>query len=234
VKAAFHWIGLVLSVSSFTVTGILGCASVAGSKPQSLVRVIDASSNAPAVNVYVGNTSIAGNLASPAFTSYAYISPATLAVDVDPVGTSKATAQTSGTFLDGQQHSVFITDLSSFYRATVLTDQNIAAPSGQISVRFLHCAPLNGDVDIYFVPYGYTISDVNAVLTDLAAGTTTAYINIAAGTYTVVVVPTGTATALYTSNSTVFTGGQVRTMLIVDQELLVNTPISVIIGNDLN
>ena len=49
-----------------------------------------------------------------------------------------------------------------------------------------------------------------------------------------VVVPSGATAAKYTSQSIVFTGGQVRTMLIVDQQLLTNPPINVVIGNDLN
>jgi hypothetical protein len=232
---AFDRLRLVPTVSSIAVIGILcsGCQSVTGSTAKSLVRVIDASYNAPAVDVFTGTTPIASNLGSPAITGYAFITPAALAVSVDPVSTKKATAQTSGTFLASQQHSVFISDFNSSYQATVLTDQNVPAPAGQISVRFLQQAPRSGNVDIYFVPDGSTFADSKAVVSGLAPGTTTAYINIPAGTFTVVVVPSGATAAKYTSQSIVFIGGQVRTMLIVDQQLLNNPPISVVIGNDL-
>jgi hypothetical protein len=235
-KLAFYRIRLALAASFVAAVGILcpGCQSVTGSTAKTLVRVIDASYNAPAVDIHVGATVIASNVGAPNITDYAFLPPAALPVTVFPVNAKTATVQTSGTFLASQQHSVYITDFNSTYQATVLTDQNTPAPSGDISVRFLQQAPLSGNVDIYFVPDGSKFSDSKAILSGLAPGTTTAYLNIPAGTFSVVVVPSGATAAKYTSQSIVFTGGQVRTMLIVDQQLLTNPPINVVIGNDLN
>jgi hypothetical protein len=231
----FDRIRLALAASCIVAVGILciGCQSVTGSTAQSLVRVIDASYNAPAVDVHVGTTVIASNIGSPSVTNYAFLTPAALPVSIFPVSAKTATVQTSGTFLASQQHSVYITDFNSTYQATVLTDQNTPAPAGQISVRFLQQASLSGNVDIYFVPDGSKFTDAKPVLSGLAPGSTTAYLNIPAGTFSVVVVPSGSTTAKYTSQSIVFTGGQVRTMLIVDQQLLTNPPINVLIGDDL-
>ena len=233
---AFDRVRFVLTVSSLAIVQIFcsGCQSVTGSTAKTLVRVIDASYNAPAVDVYIGNTLIGANIGSRSITDYAYLNPAAFAVTVDPVSTRKATAQTGGTFLASQQHTVFITDFNSSYQATVLTDQNTPAPAGQISVRFLDQAPLSGNVDVYFVPDGAKFTDAKPVLSGLTPGGSTAYINIPAGTFSVVVVPSGATAAKYTSQSIAFTGGQVRTMLIVDQQLLNNPPINVLIGADLN
>ncbi len=90
---------LVCALSSFVVMGLTGCQSVTGNTPKSLVRVIDASYNAPAVDVYVGSTMIGANLGSPDITSYAFLTPAALAVKVTPTSKVTAVAQTSGTFL---------------------------------------------------------------------------------------------------------------------------------------
>jgi hypothetical protein len=72
------------------------------------------------------------------------------------------------------------------------------------------------------------------VLSGLAAGSVTAYTNIPSGTYDLIVVPAGKITNAYTSTATAFSGGQVRTMLIVDQQLLNNPPVNVLVANDVN
>jgi hypothetical protein len=55
-----------------------------------------------------------------------------------------------------------------------------------------------------------------------------------AGTYTIVITPTGVITTPYSGSATQFTAGQVRTALILDAQLTSNPPYTVVMGDDLN
>jgi hypothetical protein len=216
---------------------VAGCQSVAGSTSETQVRVIDAAYNAPAVNVDIGSTPIATNLGAGTITNYAILGVQnSAAASVFPTSskTPTATATASGTFGAGQQHSVYITNSGSTYTAAILTDQDTPAPSGNVSVRFLQQALSTGAVDIYFVPSGGTLADSDALLSDVTTGTITSYINVPAGTYTVVVTATGSITSKYTSASMTLTSGAVRTMLIMDAQLTSNPPVNVVVGDDLD
>jgi len=224
--------GIVLSsLAAFT---LCGCSTVVGSGPTTLVRVIDAAYNSPALDAYVSATPIAVNFGGPSVSNYAFLPPAVATIKITPTGKSTALAQLSGTLEVSQQHTVYITGQGTDFQVTLLTDQSMAAPAGSFAVRFLQQAIATGAVDIYFVPDGTKIAAAKPVLSDLAPGTVTAYTNIPAGTYDLVVVPAGTTTNPYTSAATAFNSGQVNTMLIVDQQLLNTPPINVLVADDVN
>ena len=213
---------------------LCGCTAVAGSGPSTLVRVIDAAYNSQALDAYVASTPIAVNFAGPSIGNYAFLPPGLTTIKIVPTGKSTALAQLSETLLASQQHTVYITGQGSDLQMNLLSDQNSPAPAGSFSVRFLQEAVSTGAVDIYFVPDGTKIADAKPVFSGLAAGQVTAYINIPTGTYDLIVVPAGTTTNAYTSAATTFSAGQVRTMLVVDQQLLNTPPVNVFVANDVN
>lgn len=213
-----------------------GCQSVQSSSvSQTQVRVIDASYNAPSVNVDMGTTPIATNIGAATFTNYAFLPPENTTAYVFPVGATKPTAQAAGEFEVSQMHSVFITDTSNGgYTASILTDQAAAAPAGYFSIRFLQQALKAGAVDIYVVPGGSTLADAKPLFSNVAPQSTAGYANVMAGSYTIVITPTGVITTPFSSSQIQFTAGQVRTALIMDAQLTTNPPVTVTIGNDLN
>ena len=89
-------------------------------------------------------------------------------------------------------------------------------------------------MDIYLLPTGVTFAEAKAIYTALPVGQTTGYISVASQTLSLVIVPTGTTTAMYQSTTAmVLTGGEVKTVLIVDSQLTINPPINVYIANDI-
>ncbi len=230
-----RWTGRAAALSPLALMLMLcGCESVAGSSPQTLVRLVDASYNAPALDAYVAATPIAVNIGPATVTAYAFLSPGAATVTLDSTGQHTPLVTLTGSFLAGQQHSIYLTDIGAGYQATLLTDQNAPGPAGYVSVRFLQQARNTGPVDVYLVTDGAKLSTAKPVVTGLAAGAVTAYINVPAGTYDVAVTPAGSGTASYTSTAMQLTGGQVRTMLIVDQQIQNAPPVNVIVANDLN
>jgi hypothetical protein len=220
---------------SFSLTA---CENVATYTQPSLVRVIDASYIAPAVNVQVEGTLLAGNIGQGTITSYGTLPATNDAIIKVTAATGGATlVTTNGTLLAGRQHSVFLTDngaAPTSYEVTVLEDQQVAAASGHSAFRFLNQAPKTGAVDIYMVPSGTTIANTIPLVTALPVGATAGYLSITSQTVNMVITPTGVLTPKYTSTPLALTGGEVRTVLIVDTQLTSNPPVEVFTANDVN
>jgi hypothetical protein len=228
------WLRLTLAAAAAGVP-LLGCQSVQNSSPtQTQVRVIDASYNAPAVDVDIATTPIAANIGAATFTNYAFLPPENETAYIYPTGTTKAGASVDGQFLINEQHSILITDSGKGYTVSILTDQPTAAPAGYFSIRFLDEALKAGAVDIYLVPDGSTLADAKPLYTNVAPQAAEGYANVPAGSYTVVVTPTGVTKTPSVSTAIQFTAGQVRTALIMDAQLTTNPPVTVTIGNDVN
>ena len=218
--------------------GLAGCQTVQGFTATALVRVIDASYIAPPANVYVENQLFAGNIGQGYISNYGTVTPSPAAtVQVTPVTGTTATASAAATLNAGTQHTVFITDngqSATQYVVTVLEDQQTSAAIGQSAFRFLNQAPRTGAVDVYMVPNGSTLADTIPLVTDLAVGASTAYISFTSQTVTMVITPTGTTTPKFSSTALALTGGEVRTVVIVDSQLTSNPPVQALIADDVN
>jgi hypothetical protein len=159
-----------------------------------------------------------------------------------PIAVTAATGgstlvSTTGTLLAGHQHSVFVTDngvAPLSYTVTVLEDQQIAAAGGHSAFRFLNQAPKTSAVDIYMIPAGNTLANTIPLVTNLAVGATAGYVSFNSQSVTMVITPTGTQTPRYTSQPLGLTGGEVRTVLIIDTQLTSNPPVEVFTANDVN
>jgi hypothetical protein len=214
------------------------CQNVAGYTQPSLVRVIDASYIAPAINVVVEGVLLAGNIGQGTITPYGTL-PATgdALIKVTAATGGAALVSSDGTLLAGHQHSVFITDngaAPTSYMVTVLEDQQIPAASGHSAFRFLNQAPKTGPVDIYMVPTGTTLANTIPLVTALPVGATAGYISFNSQTVTMVITPTGVITPKYTSTALALTGGEVYTVLLWDTQLTSDPPVAVTIASDLS
>jgi hypothetical protein len=231
-------LSLMAGASLALAFGLAACENVASFTQPSLVRVIDASYIAPAVNVYVENELLAGNIGQGSITAYGTLPASNDAVIKVTAATGGVTLVTSnGTLLGGHQHSVFLTDngaAPTSYTVTVLEDQQVAAAGGHSAFRFLNQAPKTGAVDVYMVPSGTTLADSVPIVTALPVGSTAGYISFTSQTVTMVVTPTGTVTPKYTSTALALTGGEVRTVLIVDTQLTSNPPVEIFMANDVD
>ena len=231
-------LGMAAAASLALALGLSSCEDVASYTQPSLVRVIDASYIAPAVNVFVESVELAGNIGQGTITSYGTLaaSPDAL-IKITAATGGAALVTTNGTLLAGHQHSVFLTDngaATNSYEVTVLEDQQVPAAGGHSAFRFLNQAPKTGAVDVYMVPSGSTLANTIPIATALPVGATAGYISFTSQTVTMVIVPTGLTTPKYTSASMSLIGGEVRTVLIVDTQLTSDPPVNVYIADDVN
>jgi len=227
--------GLIVSVTICS-----GCGdSISEPGHTALVRVINASTNAQAINASYGTMPFVLNQGPNTFSYYAPLTPGQVTVSISSVSNPQNTVQTGHNFLAAQEYSVFVTNNGLGYQATILNDQSTAPPAGYFAVRLLQQASKAGNVDIYLLPSGATLANTNPLLTAVSPGTASSYINVPSGPYAIVIFPTGTKLpqgnpVVYTSASTQFSDGQARTILIVDQQVVKTPAVNAVIGSDWN
>jgi hypothetical protein len=215
-----------------------GCQSISGSPRSSALRVIDASPNAPGIDVYEGGSALAYDLGVGTITSYVSIAPGTYGVVTDQAGTKTQLVSSGGTFLAGSQYTALVGGNLATLQETILQDQSVAAPSGQISVRFIDQNTNAGGVDLYLVPSGSTITATAPIKTNYNFNSNSGYLDITAGTYTLYVLPTGTTPTTATVNectacsAVTYGQGAARTFFILNQSLTSTTTVQVVTGDD--
>jgi len=226
------------TISALALAFLLSaCQNVASYTQSSLARVIDASAGSTALSVTVEGTPLAVNLGQGTISDYGTFA-ASQAAAIKLLATNDTTSTTllsaSAALTAGTHHSILITDStssSSGYAISILADQHTSAATGHSTFRFINQASTTGAVDIYVVPSSSTLAKSTALVSDLAVGATPTYVSFTSETVTIVVVATGTDvttttttttttdSSLYTSDSLALTGGEVRTVLLVNSKL---------------
>jgi hypothetical protein len=185
----------VAGASLAIALGISACQVVAGFSQPSLVRVINASYIAPAVNIYVEKTIFASNVGQGFISNYGTAAPSQAALVTVTAATGGAVLVSAAVTLNAAaHHSVFLTDNGStptLYNVSVLEDQSIPAASGHSDFRFLNQAPRTGPLDVYMVPAGTTLANTIPICTKIAVGQTCGYVSFPSQTVTMVITPAG-------------------------------------------
>ena len=205
-----------------TLTGCQAMVSSTSSAAQ--VRVVDASPDAPGIDLYQGSDGVAYNLGFGDITSYVPIAPGVYTISAATAGTHQVLSFAKPTFAAAGQYTVLIGNTAGNLQQLTLKDQSLPAPAGQTALRFIDEATRTGPVDIYMVPSGRSLVTVNPILTNVAFGANTGYQSIPSGTYTLVVlptgaVPTGIAAASYTGAQITYPSTAARTLIFIDQPL---------------
>jgi hypothetical protein len=221
-----------------------GCQTITGVSTSSQVRVIDASPDAPGIDIYQGGLAMAYNLGFGTVTSYVAVSPGASTITADTAGTKQVLTTATATYAASQQYTVLVGNVAANLQETVLKDQSLPAPAGQISLRVLDQETrYTGGVDVYLVPSGTELSLAAPILTNVLFGGNSGYINVPAGTYSIVLLPTGTVpvvatgttpatTPIYSGTATAYAVGAVRTILLLDNQVLTNPGFQVVVADD--
>ena len=150
---------LVRQAARFASVGAIagaltGCQGIVGNPSLSQVRIIDASPDAPGLDIYQGTDAIAYNLGFGTITSYVPIAPGTYTISANSAGTKQVLSSSKATFGVSSQYTVLIGNSAASLQQLVLKDQSQPAPSGQIALRFIDQATRISAVDIYLIPAG--------------------------------------------------------------------------------
>jgi hypothetical protein len=229
----------LLAVASLCSLALPGCQSIAVNAGNvATLRVIDASPDAPGLDFYENGTAIAYNIGFGTVSSYVAFAPGTYAISTDQTGTRTQLTASNASLANMRQYTAMISNVNASLQETILPDQNTAAPSSQMAVRILNeSTKITGGVDVYLVPSSGKLGTSSPVATGLTFGANTGYLNVPAGTYAIVVVPTGTVPsastgALYTGSQVTYAQGAVRTVILIDQQIVTSPGIQALVAAD--
>ena len=224
----------ILAVAA-TLT-LTGCQAVISSAPEAQVRVIHATPDTPGLDIYQGPNALAFNLDFGAVTSYIPLTPGTYTINADTAGSKQVLSSAKATFAASTQYTVLLGNSTANLQQLTLTDQNQPAPAGQIALRFVNQATRTGAVDIYLVPAGQRLASVSPLVTGIAFGINTGYINVPASIYSLIMLPAttvpGGAAVSYTGPQITYPAGAARTIILIDQPLTTSPGLKVITAED--
>lgn len=201
--------------------GLAGCQSIAGIQPVSQIRVIDASPDAPALDIHQNSTATLYNVGFGTVTSYIPVAAGPYIHAAYTTGTQQQLAAVHGVFAGGGQYTVLTGNVAANLQMTVLKDQAFPAPAGRVALRFLNQSTRPGAVDIYLLQPGVAPISVSPFIAGATFGTNTGYIDAPAGTYSIVAYPSGTVpvgtSPEYTGSQVSYPGGSAHTIILIDQ-----------------
>lgn len=218
---------LTLALAALSIFAV-GC----GSGSQSQVRVVHAISNAPALDVNINKTKVFTNIAFGGVqpTPPAYTKVASGGVTIQAFNTGTTTNPIFGangvtaSFSSSSQYTIVLAGMlngagANAPAALQITDNNAAPTSGNVEFRIIHASPSSpGTVDVYIVPPGTDINQVNPpTIQGLAyQQASNPYTSVAAGTYSVIVTTSGSKIPYISPQDYTLVAGQIRTLVLVD------------------
>jgi hypothetical protein len=172
------------------VIGALGLVSTASAQAEARIRVLHASPDAPAVDVYLDGSEAISDLAFDEITDYVSVPAGSYTVEVFPAaadGTGDAVITADVTLSADTDYTVAAVGALAEIEPLVLVDDNSAPPAGQVRVRFVHASPDAPAVDIFAEGVGVVVS--GAAFKDASE-----YLAVPALTYNLEVRAAGTET----------------------------------------
>jgi Domain of unknown function (DUF4397) len=233
----FHFDRLAAVFAIVAMLALTGCGAIISSAPEAQIRVIHATPDTPGLDIYQGPNALAFNLGFGSVTSYVPLTPGIYTINADTAGSRQVLSTAKTAFVSSTQYTVLLGNSAASLQQLTLTDQNQPAPPGQIALRFINQATRVGAVDIYLVPAGQKLAAAAPLVMAAVFGTNTGYVDVPAGIYSLIMLPSGTgsvssASAFYAGPQVAYSAGSARTMILIDQPLVTTPGLQVITADD--
>jgi len=176
------------------------------------IRVMHASPNAPAVDVYVDGNLVLADVPFFATSPYLELPDGTYNIAVTPAGASTDNAVLSGplTVQGGAAGTVAAVNTLDNIEA-VLYEDNLATPEGGLArVNVIHAVPDAPAVDI-------RVAGTDNVVFSNVSFKQSGVIEVPAGTYAFDITPAGSSTVLFTTPDLRFEAGWIYTLVATGQ-----------------
>ena len=199
---------------------LAGCGAGGLSRDVASIRLLHASPDTPALDLYVNDLPLAYGVRFGTQTSYIPVGPGSYALHADLAGSRRPFVATASRLIAGRQYTAVVADIAGALRINVLPDGVDAIPSGAAAVRVVNEAVLAGELDVYLIPND-AAGTPRPPLAKLAVGKAAPYQPLPATTYTVEVYPAGAYRRLsfpvLTSPQVEMLSGSVHTLVLLDQ-----------------
>ncbi|HHV95024.1 MAG TPA: DUF4397 domain-containing protein [Clostridiaceae bacterium] len=152
----------------------------------SYIRLLHASPNTPAVDIYANGNLVARNLSYRQFTEYFAVPEGNYNVIVYPAGqTANAILNTIIYIPGGSIFSISVTGLLPNVALLLVEDPRMPIPPGKLMLRFVHLSPNAPNVDV-------VIQNNVTIFRNVGYGSVTQYLPVDPGTYTFNIMVAGT------------------------------------------
>ncbi|WP_322029467.1 DUF4397 domain-containing protein [Paraburkholderia sp. J76] len=192
--------------------------------PGARLRVLHASPDAPAVDVYVDGTKVLSDVTYPTVSSYLNVRAGSHVIKVNAAGTSTTVINVNPSLAAGGAYTAIAANFLANIQALLATDETTAPPAGQARVRVIHAAPDAGPVDV--------LVNGQAVLTNVPFGAISNYLTLPAGTYDVKVNAAGTSTTAIEATLTVAAGTNYSAVAIGSIKTAQTNPLAIKVLTD--
>jgi Domain of unknown function (DUF4397) len=196
-----------LSLAALCMASLIltGCSKGGSSNGNAQLRILNAFSEAPALNVTVASTSVASGLPFQGLTQYTGISSGTPTFTVGVAGASTTLINTTYNVSSGSNYTYIVFGSLTGVGAILGNDAFSDPGSGFFAMRVINVAPGSGAVDVYLTAPGADLASSAPSLTNISYGVTSAFSPLAIGTsFEIRITTTGTKDVLFDSTPKTF------------------------------
>lgn len=214
-KKIHQWLGLIAVASTLVACG--GGSDSAPPAATAQVRVIHASADAPAVDVYAGNMKVLSNVPYKAASALLTVNAGMLPIKVTATGSDTAVISATLDLAKDTVTSVIALNTLAKIEPLVITESQMGPPAGQARLRVVHAAPAAPAVDVYITAPGAAIASANPTLSNVPFKGFSQGLDVAAGNYQVRVTTVGSKTVVFDSGTLPVTAGADLLALAIPQ-----------------
>jgi hypothetical protein len=202
-----------MTILATLLLGILAAFPLSGAAADAMLRVVHASPDAPAVDVYLNGQRAIANLEFTEGTTYASVPEGSYRVQVFPAGTGpNGTAVIDATLplAGGTAYTVAAVNVVAKIEALVLTDDLTAPAAGKAHIRVIHASPDAPAVDV-------AVKGGPVAFSNVAFKIATPYAPLDTGTYQFEIRPAGTTQAVLTTDPANLAAGRIYSVFAMGQ-----------------
>lgn len=199
------------------------CATMAfGQSGNGRVRVVHASPDAPAVDIYVNGGKVLESLPFREYSEYLALPAGSYSVDIKVTGTDTLVKNVPISVASGKDYTALAVGYAGGktpgFDVMWLEDDNSLPANNGVKVRVVHTAPGAPEVDVYVTTPFETLMGKTPVLSNVPFKAASGYLTVPVGLYQARVAPAGTKTVAIDSHRLVTWANMIRTVIAVDNK----------------
>lgn len=195
---------------------LLGCGG-GGIGDKTNLRIMNATPDQTSITVMLDGTSFASSIVYGSASSYAETKAGSRHFQVEPASSTTVFLDQTVNLAGGTSSTAIVANNSSTSSAIMLTDDNVASTTtGNMKLRIVNAAPTLGTVDVYVLPSGTSINNATPAINSLGFESSSDYLNMPAGTYSIVFTPHGSLFASFNTGDITFNAAQNRTIVALN------------------
>jgi hypothetical protein len=195
-RARLAW----LSLAFLVVAAIAGCTLESGgyntvSPPK--IRFFNAGMDIGSVDVTIGSIPLTAGLNYEVATTYATAQTGTQQITINLSGTTTPLVQTTQSFSDGDRFSYILYGRLTSPQVILMSDAEDLPGGGKTKIRLANAVTEQGPLDLYITDPNADLTNASPTISNVALGSTSAFIEVDSGSRELRVTPTGSKTVMW-------------------------------------